>query len=250
MPNYRQAPKLYHNKTKYNSNNYYNLPQDLMDCIFQQLDGKNGSQIKLMVVLLGTLGDGSFRISEKWICERCGINSQQAYSTARKALIERGWIYIEDGNIYILPRIIKEGYPPIPKDATEEEVKRIKHNTILSCVKEIKDLYCPNSQTQSEIVSQMSALEPKTQFEIVPQTQSEIVPRAQSEIEYNIIKINKDEQNNGVNLVIPDGLTKFMTNYQIAGEINQQMADIIIDKQQVAPNIIYIPASGKYFKIK
>jgi len=73
MPNYKQAPKLYHNKTNFNSDNYYNLPQELMDCIFTQIDGKSGNQIKLIIVLLGTLGNGTFGVSEKWICERTGM---------------------------------------------------------------------------------------------------------------------------------------------------------------------------------
>jgi hypothetical protein len=73
MPNYKQAPKLYHNKTSFNSDNYYNLPQELMDCVFNQIDGKCGNQIKLIIVLLGTLGNGTFGVSEKWICERTGM---------------------------------------------------------------------------------------------------------------------------------------------------------------------------------
>jgi len=106
MPNYKQAPKLYHNKTDYKSNNFYQLPQDLMDSIFQQLDGKCGNQIKLMTVLLGTLGDGSFGVSEKWVCERTGM-IQQTYNTARKALVKRGWIYLENGYIFVLPEVIR-----------------------------------------------------------------------------------------------------------------------------------------------
>jgi len=73
MPNFKQAPKLLHNKNKYESNNYYNLPQELMDSVFTQLDGKCGNQIKLIIVLLGTLGNGTFGVSEKWICDRTGM---------------------------------------------------------------------------------------------------------------------------------------------------------------------------------
>lgn len=38
--------------------------QDALDVVLQDLSGKNGNEIKIMVVLLGTLGDGSFRVSE------------------------------------------------------------------------------------------------------------------------------------------------------------------------------------------
>ena len=109
MPNYRQAPKLYHNKDEYKDKNFYNLPQGLMDCVFTQLDGRSGNQIKLMCVLLGTLGDGSFGVSEAWICDRTGM-VQQTYSTARRALVERGWIYVEDSKIYVLPEIVKKWF--------------------------------------------------------------------------------------------------------------------------------------------
>jgi len=34
MPNYKQAPKLYHNKNNFYENNYYGLPQELIDCVF------------------------------------------------------------------------------------------------------------------------------------------------------------------------------------------------------------------------
>ena len=57
--------------------------------------------MKIMWVLLGTAGDGSFRVSEKWIQERTGM-SQQAYNRARKALVERGWLRLEKGCIYLL----------------------------------------------------------------------------------------------------------------------------------------------------
>ena len=73
---------------------FYQLPQDIMDIIFNQLDGKNGNQMKIMIVLLGTVGDGSFRVSEKWICERTGT-VQQSYNRARKSLVERGWLQVK-----------------------------------------------------------------------------------------------------------------------------------------------------------
>jgi len=38
--------------------------QDALDVVFNELSGKNGNELKIMVVLLGTLGDGSFRVSE------------------------------------------------------------------------------------------------------------------------------------------------------------------------------------------
>ena len=102
MATTQQAPQLNHKGKKMEKNTpFYQLPQDIMDIIFNQLDGKNGNQMKIMTVLLGTAGDGSFRVSEKWICERTGM-LQPAYIRARKALVERGWLQVENGHIYLL----------------------------------------------------------------------------------------------------------------------------------------------------
>lgn len=102
MATIQQAPQLNHKGKKMENNvPFYQLPQDIMDIIFNKLDGKNGNQMKIMIVLLGTVGDGSFRVSEKWICERTGM-VQQSYNRARKALVERGWLQVEDGHIYLL----------------------------------------------------------------------------------------------------------------------------------------------------
>ena len=98
--NFKQAPKLYHSGKK-KQGIFYQLPQDLIDIVFNTLDGKNGNQIKLMCVLLGTQGNGSFGVSEKWICERTGM-VQQTYNKARKALIDRGWLKLEEGKLFVL----------------------------------------------------------------------------------------------------------------------------------------------------
>ena len=235
MPNYKQAPKLYHNKSSFNSKNYYNLPQELMDYIFQQLDGKCGNQIKLMTVLLGTLGDGSFGVSEKWICDRTGM-VQQTYSTARKALVERGWVYVEDGKLYVLPTIIRYGFH-YPEGATEEERKAIKIATISKCVNDIKKQF---------------GIEPKTQCEIVEQGQSEIVPKGQCDIVYNKININNNNINNnslGISSPIGAESPKPSDSLKIEGEISRAQADLIVEPEWITPNLL-LTTSGKYFSVK
>ena len=233
MPNYKQAPKLYHNKSNYNSKNYYNLPQELMDYVFQQLDGKCGNQIKLMTVLLGTLGDGSFGVSEKWICERTGM-VQQTYNTARKALVERGWIYLEDGKLFVLPTIIRYGFN-YPDGATEEEKKAIKKATISKCVNNIIN----------------PGLNSKAQYDIQNKTQFEIVPQAQYDIVYNKININKEEQNNnslGLSSLRADN-PKPSDDLKVEGEITQEEADRILDKSMITPTLL-LTSTGKYFRIR
>lgn len=102
MATLQQAPRLIHQGKKFEKKTiFYQTPQDLVDIILNNLEGKAGNQMKIMWVLLGTAGDGSFRVSEKWIQERTGM-SQQAYNRARKALVERGWLRLEKGCIYLL----------------------------------------------------------------------------------------------------------------------------------------------------
>lgn len=232
MPNLRQAPKLYHNKQDYKDKVFYNLPQDLMDCVFTQLDGRSGNQIKLMCVLLGTLGDGSFGISEAWICDRTGM-VQQTYSTARRALVERGWIYVEDSKLYVLPEIIKNGFK-YPDGSTDAQKKKIREDTISHCVNSLKKKYNIQEQTQCDIVS-------KGQYDIVSQTQCDIV--------YNKITINKEINNKDGLFASNEAHNPSNEQPPIEGEIDRETADNVIDKTWVAPDII-LTTTGKYFKIK
>lgn len=92
MANYLQAPKLVHKGKKETSNTiYWQLPQDLMAYVFNNIDNRCGAQIKLMCLLLGTCGNGSFAVSEKFVTDTCGM-SEQGYKSARKALVDKGWL--------------------------------------------------------------------------------------------------------------------------------------------------------------
>ena len=103
MPNSttKVAPKLRHTKdADYSNVNFYKLPQPLMDDIFLCLNGKCGNQIKIMCVLLGTLGNGTFGVSDEWIRQRTNME-QQAYSKSRLILVKKGWIEV-NGNFLTL----------------------------------------------------------------------------------------------------------------------------------------------------
>ncbi len=90
MANYNQAPTLHHNGEKENgSNNFYKIPQELADIVFKEL-GNASAQLRIMLVLIGTKPE-SFNISDKWICDRTGL-LHPSYITARKALVNRGWL--------------------------------------------------------------------------------------------------------------------------------------------------------------
>ena len=97
--NFKKAPKLLHNNSKCNGN-FYKLSQKVMDSIFNKLDGKNGNAIKIMVVLLGTNGNGTFRISEEFIKQRTGITKQN-YHRTMKYLESIGFIKKENKVITI-----------------------------------------------------------------------------------------------------------------------------------------------------
>ena len=171
MSNLKQAPKLYHTGKKHDTI-FYQLPQDLMDIIFTKIDGKSGNQIKLMCVLLGTQGNGSFGVSEKWICERTGM-TQQTYSKARKALIEKGWLKLEDGKLFVL---ISDIYA---------------QGTSSNCVLENK-----NKKIISDC-GQGTSSDLKAQSENVSKAHYQDVPKAHYEDVYNIKGINnKIEKNN------------------------------------------------------
>lgn len=62
---FKKAPVLRHQgQDNCGNSRFYRVMQDALDVVLQDLSGKNGNEIKIMVVLLGTLGDGSFRVSE------------------------------------------------------------------------------------------------------------------------------------------------------------------------------------------
>lgn len=90
MANYQQAPTLHHNGAKENgSNNFYKIPQELADIVFNEL-GNASAQLRIMLVLIGTKPE-CFNISDKWICERTGL-LHPSYIKARKELFNRGWL--------------------------------------------------------------------------------------------------------------------------------------------------------------
>ena len=102
MENYRRAPKLYHDidKSKLDNGMFISVPQKILRVLFTNLDGKCGNQIKLIMMLVGTIGNGKFAISEKWIMDMCGF-SQPCYIRARQELVKKGWVEVSNGKIIV-----------------------------------------------------------------------------------------------------------------------------------------------------
>ena len=63
----------------------------LESIIFNGLTGKEGAQLKLILFLTGNADNGSFAVPEATVMSRCGM-SETTYKSARKKLIEKGWI--------------------------------------------------------------------------------------------------------------------------------------------------------------
>lgn len=125
MENYRKAPKIYHDIKKEDLNylgNYFLIYQRLYEIIYYKLSGKHGNQIKLIQTLLGTIGDGSFGVSEKWITHTCRF-SQQRYIEARKSLIEMGWLELKDRKLIVkISNMLKDGELMDLEDAHADDV--------------------------------------------------------------------------------------------------------------------------------
>lgn len=99
MANYRQAPKLIHVGDKSSSSkNVLIIPQDIAIIICSTLSGKNGNALKLLMFLIGTIGDGSFKVSESWIMKSTGM-MKTSYINARKTLCDLGWVELKKGII-------------------------------------------------------------------------------------------------------------------------------------------------------
>lgn len=87
MANFRQAPELKFTGQK-PEGQYYAIPQDLADIIFNVL-GNSSAQLRIMIVLIGT--KEGFKISEKWILDRTGL-LHASYIKARQELVKKGWL--------------------------------------------------------------------------------------------------------------------------------------------------------------
>lgn len=108
--NFRNAPILKYTEQKDSrcgSDNFYLLPQDLMDAVMAGLHGNAMNQLKLMIILLGTRE--GFSLTEEYMLERMKVD-QQAYLRARKALINKGWLKKEKGEIIVDIAAIWEDY--------------------------------------------------------------------------------------------------------------------------------------------
>jgi len=111
MTFYNQAPALFKNGEKFRNGLFTQRPQELEYAICCCLGNRDIVAIKVMLFLTGNSNDGDFRIAQKTIFNRMNI-SEKPYYSARKKLIEMGWInYDPKANaIYINYDKIYEDY--------------------------------------------------------------------------------------------------------------------------------------------
>ena len=96
MGNFNQAPLL-KSKGEKNRDKKWGMAirtNDLEAIIFNGLTGKEGAQLKLILFLTGNADNGSFAVPEATVMSRCGM-SETTYKSARKKLVEKGWIIHE-----------------------------------------------------------------------------------------------------------------------------------------------------------
>ena len=86
------SPFLVFNEKKDLDSKFYSLPVDLTAYIFQQLSGKNGNAIKLIIVLLGT--HPNFRLTQSWVLKHTGL-TKDGYYKARQTLIDKGMLIVD-----------------------------------------------------------------------------------------------------------------------------------------------------------
>lgn len=130
--NYRQAPSLYYNedlKMKNKQNGFTTRSVELETAIMNGCS--TVGELKVMLFLTGNAGDGSFKVPEATVLDRCGI-SERTYDRAKKALKEKGWISCETGkSITVNLDVILGCQVDTPKK--EEKIERCQDDTPEKC---------------------------------------------------------------------------------------------------------------------
>lgn len=245
MANFKQAPKLYHTGKKHDTI-FYQLPQDLMDIVFTKLDGKCGNQIKLMCVLLGTQGNGSFGVSEKWICDRTGM-VQQTYNKARKALIDKGWLKLEDGKLFVLISSIYADDTTskctkgsdYQKPKTEDTISKCAQGTISECGAQFQNV----SWAQSDIVYNIKEINNNNinkidigDFVAPQQNPATSLATQVSSVSQETKQANAVAADKVISVACPDKADSYYYLMKHLQKYNRVLADLVVNSLSFADN--------------
>lgn len=95
---YQNAPQVFHAKED-NPKAFAIYPLNLLEAIHKTC---KGNEAKVLLVLLGCKGDGSFSPSTQYMCRMTGISKPNHYFETRKKLEKKGFVETdENGNLYI-----------------------------------------------------------------------------------------------------------------------------------------------------
>lgn len=93
-----KSPQIFHDKED-KPKSFVMYPSELLAAINNLL---SGNEAKVLLVLLGCKGDGSFSPSAEYMQKMTGITQPNNYYKTRKQLEKKGYITTDEkGNIYI-----------------------------------------------------------------------------------------------------------------------------------------------------
>lgn len=239
MANYKKAPKLYHiGKKDGDKKNFIKIPQDLMESIFNQLNGRQGNVIKVILFLIGTVGDGSFGVSERWICDSTGM-LKSCYIEARKTLVELGWVEVVAGRININFDKIRNMNGSCEATSNKTKVvldeERVVLNDDMGCVNPKNGLCDTNCNKEEQIINKEITIEEEhtqeinTDIKISRRKDLDYILNLYNLTEEDVVKIiqdnNIDDADDFVNLFY----LMVESRYSISGEKTVQVCNIISD---------------------
>lgn len=113
-----KSPQIFHDKED-KPKVFVMYPSELLSAINNLL---SGNEAKVLLVLLGCKGDGSFSPSAEYMQKMTGITQPNNYYKTRKQLEKKGYISTDEkGNIYIdTQKIISKAKE---KEKNQEEEK-------------------------------------------------------------------------------------------------------------------------------
>ena len=113
-----KSPQIFHDKED-KPKSFVIYPSELLSAINNLL---SGNEAKVLLVLLGCKGDGSFSPSTVYMQKMTGITQPNNYYKTRKQLEKKGYIKTdEEGNIYIDTQKILNNAKEKEKNQKEEK---------------------------------------------------------------------------------------------------------------------------------
>ena len=151
--NLEQAPRIKNNgekKLKNSKNGFAMRPHDLETILFNLIDTRNVVQLKVMLFVTGN-AEGYSLVQEVTL-QRLGI-SKDSYYKARKALVKRGWLSIEENKdkTYIIvnyDKIYSDGKEFLEKEGNSQNTSVNESNCENTTLINKKESNCENTSDE------------------------------------------------------------------------------------------------------